>query len=377
MENTKERLTQRNDERYMRVALKLAARAQGRTSPNPMVGAVIVRGERIVGSGYHRRAGEPHAEVEALRAAGVSAQGSTLYVTLEPCNHTGRTPPCCDAIIASGIAHVVVACRDPNPITSGRGIARLRRAGIRVTIGTLASEVLRLNAPFHKAMTTRLPFVIAKIGQSLDGKIATAHGESRWITSPAARALAHKWRSQVDALLVGINTVLRDNPLLTVRGYTHRSNRPIKVIVDSRLRISPSAQCLSRRSPTPSLIATTNRSMSRRAALARAGAEVLVLPAREKRVPLRRLLRALAARGIHSVLIEGGGEILAGALAERLVDRIVFFIAPVLIGGRNSPGAVAGEGITRLAQALRLDGMTSRHVGRDLCIEANVVYPSG
>ena len=382
-----QRVLPSDDMRYMRRALALARRAEGRTSPNPLVGAVIVRGGRIIGEGFHRRAGAPHAEVVALQRAGASAHGGTLYVTLEPCHHLGRTPPCTDAVLAARIARVVVAARDPNPITDGRGIARLRRAGIRVVTGLLEAEAERLNEPFRKAMTSQMPLVLAKSGQSLDGKIATAGGESRWITSPAARRLVHHWRSRVDAVLVGVQTVLRDDPLLTVRGVARRPGRPIKVIVDSRLRTPPTARCLSAASPAPSIVATTclprrgagmaMRSRAQHRALTRSGAEVVAFPARRGRVPLRRLCRYLVRRGIQSVLIEGGGELLAGALEERVVDRILFFIAPVLLGGRSAPSSVGGAGVSRLTRAVRLAELTCRRVGPDLCIEARVVYPRG
>ncbi|MBI3320967.1 MAG: bifunctional diaminohydroxyphosphoribosylaminopyrimidine deaminase/5-amino-6-(5-phosphoribosylamino)uracil reductase RibD [Candidatus Omnitrophica bacterium] len=359
----------------MALALRLARRALGRTSPNPAVGAVVVKGGRIVGQGYHRRAGWPHAEIEALRRAGPRARGATLYVTLEPCNHTGRTPPCCDAILQAGIARVVAAATDPNPLTSGRGLARLRRSGVRVIAGVLRQEARRLNEPFWKAMRARMPLVIAKVGQSLDGKIATRRGESRWITSAEARRLAHQWRGRVDAVLVGVNTILQDDPLLTVRAAPRRPGRPLKVIVDSRLRTPLSARCLSAKPPSPTLIATTVRAGRKREALRRRGAELLTLPARRGRVPLRRLCRRLARRGVQSILIEGGGEVLAGAFAERLVDRIVFFIAPLLIGGRQAPGSLGGSGARRLSQAVRLADVTYRRVGPDLCVEARVIYP--
>ena len=362
-------------ERYMRLALELAQRALGRTSPNPAVGAVVVQRGRVVGQGYHRRAGLPHAEVEALRRAGSRARGATLYVTLEPCNHTGRTPPCCEAILAAGISRTVIATRDPNPLTDGRGVARLRRAGVRLVTGVMADEARRLNEPFFKAMRSGLPLVIVKVGQSLDGKIATAIGESRWITSAASRRLAHDWRSRVDALLVGVNTVLRDDPLLTARGLRHRADRPLKVIVDSRLRTPPTARCLSARSPAPTLIATTLGASGRRAALRRRGAEVLAFPARDGRVPLRRVCQALVRRGLHSVLVEGGGEVIGTAFAERLVDRVVWFLAPLVIGGRAAPNSVAGAGVRRLTQAARVEDVTVTRVGSDLCVEGRVVYP--
>lgn len=370
----------------MNLALRLAQRARGRTSPNPAVGAVIVKNNRIVGRGYHRRAGLPHAEVEALRRAGWRARGSTLYVTLEPCNHTGRTPPCCDAILASGVARVVAATRDPNPLTDGRGLARLRRAGLQVRTGVLARAAQQINEPFFTSMRTRMPLVIAKAGQSLDGKIATSRGASRWITSAASRRQSHRLRAQVDAVLVGITTVLRDDPLLTARpprsssgsgrgGTAPRRDRPVKVIVDSRLRLLPTARCLSSRSPAPTLIATTVRTSPRVAPLERRGAELLRFRPEQGRVPLRRLCQELARRGMHSVLIEGGGEVLASAFAERIVDRIAWFVAPMLIGGRHAPGALGGQGIARLADAVRLRAMRVRRLGPDVWIEARVAYP--
>jgi diaminohydroxyphosphoribosylaminopyrimidine deaminase/5-amino-6-(5-phosphoribosylamino)uracil reductase len=369
-------------ERYMSQALRLAAKAQGRTSPNPAVGAVIVRARRIVGEGFHRRAGDAHAEIEALRQAGAAAKSATLYVTLEPCNHTGRTPPCCDAIVRSGISRVVIADKDPNPITDGRGLARLRRAGLNLVYGILQQEARRLNEPFYQVMTSGLPRVIAKSAQSLDGRIATAAGESRWITSPQARRIGHEWRSRVDAVLVGINTVLRDDPRLSVRGVPHRPGRPVRVVIDSHLRMPPTARCLTARPGGRTVLATTEAAMRDPRAAARAhallmrGAEILALPARQGRVPFRRLCRALARRGIHSLLIEGGGEALAGALDERVVDRLVWFVAPLLIGGRNAVPSVGGGGAIRLARAIRLDELTVRRIGPDLCIEARVVYPN-
>ena len=364
-----------NHEPYMRLALRLARKALGQTSPNPLVGALVVKEGRVVGAGYHRRAGAPHAETEALREAGSGARGATLYVTLEPCNHSGRTPPCCDAIIRSGLAHVVIAARDPNPITNGRGIERLRREGIDVVTGVLEEAARELNAPFHKAMTSGLPLVIAKVGQSLDGKIATTSGESRWITSEKARQHGHQLRRRVDAILVGINTVLQDDPVLTARAGRRRPARPLKVVVDTRLRMPPTARLLSDESPSPTLIATTARTNAKRAPLVREGVEVMTLPARQGRVPLRMLCRRLVRRGIQSVLIEGGGEVLASAFAERLVDRVIFFIAPILIGGRTAPGSLGGPGIARLSQAIRLEGLSVRRIGADLCVEARVVYP--
>ncbi|MBI4596820.1 MAG: bifunctional diaminohydroxyphosphoribosylaminopyrimidine deaminase/5-amino-6-(5-phosphoribosylamino)uracil reductase RibD [Candidatus Omnitrophica bacterium] len=362
------------DERYMRQALRLARRGIGRTSPNPMVGAVLVKHGRVIGTGYHQRAGRPHAEANALRAAGSRARGATLYVTLEPCQHTGRTPPCCEAILAAGIRRVVVASKDPNPITRGRGLAYLRRAGIALTIGLLAEDARRLNAPFEKAMTEGLPLVIAKIGQSLDGKIATTAGESQWITSAASRRLGHRLRGEVDAVLLGITTVLRDNPRLTARGVRRRAGRPVRVIVDSCLRIPLNARCVQQLTIQPTIVATTVRSNAKRLALRQRGVDVIAFPG-SSRVPLRRLFQQLAQRGVQSLLIEGGGEVLASALAERVVDRVLICVAPLIIGGREAIGAVGGRGIRRLSEAIHLDQMAVRRVGPDLCVEGRLVYP--
>ncbi len=358
----------------MRRALALARRAEGWTSPNPMVGSVILKHGHVIAEGYHRRAGLPHAEVEALSQAGARAKGATLYVTLEPCNHFGRTPPCCRSIIDAGISEVIVGTRDPNPLTDGRGVAALRRSGIRVTIGVLRDEADRLIEPFRKVMSERMPYVIAKVGQSLDGKIATAIGESRWITSKQSRRLAHEWRWRVDAVLVGITTVLQDDPQLTVRGIAHRSDRPIRVVIDSRLQIPKTARCLARSGP-PVIIATTTEAKKRRDLLDLANVEIITLPPQRGRVPLAKLFRLLATRGIQSILIEGGSEVLSSAFMDRLVDHFVVFIAPVIIGGRTAPGSVGGSGIKRLAEVIHLCEVTWRQVGPDLCVEACVVYP--
>ena len=362
------------DEVFMRRALEFAFRAFGRTSPNPAVGAVVVRNGRVVGEGFHRRAGLPHAEAEALRQAKGDARGATLYVTLEPCAHHGRTPPCVDAVVASGIRRVVAAVVDPNPLVNGKGFRRLKRAGVAVDVGLLKDEARRLNAPFFKVMTERLPWTVVKIGQSLDGKIATSRGESRWITSEPARALGHEWRSRVDAILVGSRTIKRDDPRLTERSGVARHGRPIKIIVDTHLSIPPTARCLSAQSPAPTWIATLSRDVERIRRFEKKG--VTVLPLRgSARVPLRPFFRLLAERGVQSVLIEGGGEVIASAFKDRLVDHVSWCVAPIFIGGREAPGSVGGEGTARLTQAVRLANVTVDRVGPDVCIAGDVVYP--
>lgn len=361
----------RPDEFYMRQALRLARKALGQTSPNPAVGAVVVKNGVIVGKGYHRRAGLAHAEVEALLDAGKKARGATLYVTLEPCNHTGRTPPCCDAILASGIRHVVVAVKDPNPITRGRGIKCLQRSGVKVTTGVLAEQARQLNNPFFKVMTQGLPFVRLKLAQSLDGKIATVSGQSQWITSAASRNEGHRWRSRFDAILVGVNTVIADNPRLTSR-LKGKSRQPVKIILDSRLRTPATARCLSGKVWIATLLPASH---PRAKALISRGAVIMQSKAGKKgRIALRPLFSELARRGIQSILIEGGAETAASALDERLVDRAAFFIAPLILGGQGARGAVGGSGIESLSRAIRLESATTRWIGKDLCIEGDIAY---
>jgi len=363
------------DRRYMALALRLAAKGRGGTSPNPMVGAVVVAGGRIVGQGYHRRAGGPHAEVPALQAAGPRAKGATLYVTLEPCVHTHkRTPPCVPGIVAAKLRRVVVAMPDPNPSVSGRGLRALRRAGLAVSVGCLREKAEQLNEPYRHWVRTGLPFVILKAAITLDGKIATAGGESHWITGPQARRQVHQLRSQADAILVGVETVLRDDPRLTVRLGARSSppasrRQPLRVVLDSRLRIPVTAKVLT----AGTCLATTNQAPARRIRQVRAtGAQVWVLPSHKGRVSLRACLAKLGKQSITSVLIEGGGEVNASALRAGLVNRILFFIAPTLLGGQNARGVIGGQAPSRLAQAIPLTHVRIRPVGKDLLIEGAI-----
>ncbi|MEW6572717.1 MAG: bifunctional diaminohydroxyphosphoribosylaminopyrimidine deaminase/5-amino-6-(5-phosphoribosylamino)uracil reductase RibD [Bacillota bacterium] len=364
-----ERLT--TDEDFIRRTFDLAVKACGRTSPNPMVGAVVVRDGRVVGEGYHRRAGLPHAEIEALRAAGEAARGSTLYVSLEPCCHTGKTGPCTEAIIAAGVTRVVAAIADPNPLVSGKGFTRLKESGVEVEFGILEREAYRLNEAFIKFITTRRPFVTLKTAMSLDGKIATATGESKWITGEAAREYVHQLRNASDAVLVGIGTVLKDDPSLTTR-LPEGGRDPLRVILDSRARTPLEARVLNQQSEAGTLIVVTEMAPPERmGALRQAGAEVVVCgpgPA----VDLKFLLTALAEREIASVLVEGGSAVNASFLLQGLVDKLVWFIAPLIIGGREAIGPVGGTGVRSLAKAIRLREMNVRQLGNDLCIEG---YP--
>ncbi len=360
------------DEKYMRRALSLARKGLGRTSPNPMVGAVLVRAGRAVGEGYHHRAGEPHAEVLALRMAGKKARGATLYLNLEPCNHFGRTPPCTEAVLKAGVKRVVVGMKDPNPLVAGRGIKRLRKAGVVVDVGVLEEACRELNAPFSKYITQGKPYVTLKAALTLDGKIATGSGDSRWISSAASRNYVHALRRNIDAILVGIGTVLKDDPLLTARpeGKTV-SKQPLRIVADSRLRISLHSQILRTASRYPTLIATTAAAPPGKIRRIQATkAAVWVLPKDPQgKVNLARLLKELGRQGIVSLLLEGGAGLNASALQSRLVDRILFFVSPKIVGGVKAPGAVGGQGVSRLRDAWLVDRLQARRIGPDLVIE--------
>jgi diaminohydroxyphosphoribosylaminopyrimidine deaminase/5-amino-6-(5-phosphoribosylamino)uracil reductase len=358
------------DRTYMRRALDLAARARGRTSPNPMVGAVVVNEGTVVGEGFHAFAGSDHAELEALRAAESAAAGATLYVTLEPCCHFGRTPPCADRIIQAGIRRVVAACEDPNPTVSGKGFAALRAAGVTVDVGVLEQEAAQLNEAFFAYIRTGRPFVILKAAASLDGKIATQTGDSRWITGESARQHVHHLRDEVDAVLVGIGTVLRDDPMLTTRLGKLDQRDPARVVVDNLARLPLRAQVINRASTAPTIVAVSEMApRARLEALEREGVQVLVVPGSPRRVSLAHLMEALGKMGFLSVMIEGGAEINASALQEGVVDKLLLFLAPVLIGGKSTPTAVGGEGIETLRQATRVRDVRVERFGEDILIQ--------
>ncbi|HEX3032920.1 MAG TPA: bifunctional diaminohydroxyphosphoribosylaminopyrimidine deaminase/5-amino-6-(5-phosphoribosylamino)uracil reductase RibD [Bacillota bacterium] len=362
------------DNRYMRLALQLAAMGRGRTSPNPMVGAVVVKDNQIIGEGYHQKAGTPHAEVHALKAAGKEAKGATIYVTLEPCSHHGRTPPCADAIIKAGITKVVAAMTDPNPMVAGRGLKKLEQAGIEVVCGVLEKEARRLNEVFLKYIVTRRPFVLMKAAMTLDGKIATHNGDSRWVTGESARTYVHQLRDEYDAILVGIGTVLSDNPALTTRLVDRSGHDPVRIIVDSEGRLPLEAQVLTVKSDSPTVVAVTSRAQAEKLQLLEAaGAKILIVNQRpDGRVDLAHLMELLGQRNISSVLIEGGAQINAAALEAGIVDKVAMFIAPKIIGGENAPGPVGGSGISRMHDALPLEDVRIQHFGRDIMIEGNI-----
>ena len=341
---------------FMQRALDLAQRAKGRTSPNPLVGAVIVKDGKVIGEGYHRKAGTPHAEVHALNAAAADAKGATLYVNLEPCCHWGRTPPCTEALIRAGIAQVYVAAVDPNPRVAGNGVQQLQDAGIEVHVGICRQEASDLNEVHRKYIQTGKPFVILKTAMSLDGKIATTSGESQWITSEASRQRGHEVRDTVDAILVGRGTVARDNPALTTRLQNRDGQDATRIVLDSHGRTPPEACIFNTESEAGVIVAVTPGAPSENVdVLKKTGATVITVPASHgDRVCFKSLMEILGKREITSVLIEGGSEVNASALAAGIIDKVMCFIAPKLIGGQDAPGPIGGVGIRKLTDAAHL-----------------------
>jgi diaminohydroxyphosphoribosylaminopyrimidine deaminase/5-amino-6-(5-phosphoribosylamino)uracil reductase len=363
------------DTKFMRQALALAQKAYGDTSPNPMVGAILVRAGKIIGKGYHRAAGQPHAEIEALNNAkrrGERVKGADLYVTLEPCSSYGRTPPCTDAIIAAGIKRVFIAAIDPNPQHQGAALEILREAGIKVTTGILEAEALRLNEAFNHWVVHRRPFVTAKCAMTLDGKIATAEGESKWITGAEAREYAMRLRRGADAILVGVNTVIHDDPQLTIRPAESRTRPLHRLVLDPRGRIPLNAKLLNDGLPTT--IVMGERTPKKRQDAIADKDPVMLLNESEAGLDLSSLLNQLGDREVTSLLIEGGGETLWTFFSQELVQRVVFFYAPKVLGGRDARKAISGAGFPIAAEAPKLREVEWSGLGRDLMLTALVHY---
>jgi diaminohydroxyphosphoribosylaminopyrimidine deaminase/5-amino-6-(5-phosphoribosylamino)uracil reductase len=357
----------------MRRALGLAALGRGTVNPNPLVGAVVVGGGEIVGQGYHRRAGEAHAEILALAEAGPRARGGTLYTNLEPCCHVGRTPPCVEEIVRAGVARVVAAMQDPNPRVNGGGFRALRRRGISVEAGLLHAEAVGLNQPFIKFVRQRVPYVTLKAGVSLDGRIATRTGRSKWITSSESRKHARLLRLESDAVMVGIETVLRDDPRLTPRLPRARPSPLLRVIVDSRLRLPPGSRLVKSKTRAPILVFTSRRAPTRRISrLRRLGVEVERLPLRGGGVDLSRALVRLGERSVSQLLVEGGGELHASFLEQHLADRLVLYLAPRLIGGGRARPLIGGVGPADPAKASRVQVRNWARVGEEIRIEGDL-----
>ncbi len=354
--------------KHMKRALTLARKGIGKTAPNPAVGCVIVKNGVIVGEGWHKKAGGPHAEIHALEMAGDAARGADVYVTLEPCCHTGKTPPCSKALIKAGVKRVVAGMKDPNPKVSGKGLAALKKAGILTACGVLEEECRSINRPFIKHISSGLPYVTYKCAMTLDGNIATITGESRWISCEESRKLVHRMRSRMDAVMVGVDTVLADNPQLTVRHV--RGRNPLRVIVDTRMRTPESVLLLSDPHTSNTIIATTETNPKVHARYLKQGATIVVCDEYDGRVSMQDLLQKLGDMGIQSILLEGGSRLAGGMLEHNLIDELVFFIAPKIIGNNGfAPFALQGS-ITSMAESLKLSFSDISRVGTDLVITA-------
>lgn len=367
---------QHRDEFYMHKALNLAARARGRTSPNPLVGAVVVKDGAIVGQGFHQKAGTPHAEVHALQQAGELAKGATLYVTLEPCSHQGLTPPCAQAVIAAGIKRCVVATEDPNPLVNGHGLAGMKEAGIEIVTGVLRSRAERQNEVFLKYMESGLPFVILKTAMTLDGKIASSGGDSKWITSEPARQWVHRLRDQVDGIMVGIGTVLADDPLLNTRLIDRDGRDPVRLILDGSLDLPLTSRIADSSHEQPTLVFTSPSADRQRAReMEQCGMEVITVDGLPDDLNLEQVLQVAAHRKICSILVEGGGTVNASLLKYGLVDKLYWFIAPKIIGGRTAPSPVQGSGLSTMAEAIEVEDINSEFIGPDLLISGYIKKP--
>jgi len=364
------------DKNYLKLALELASKGEGLTSPNPMVGALVVKEDEIVGKGFHPAAGKPHAEIYALREAGDQTRLATMYVTLEPCNHQGRTPPCTEAIIAAGISRVVIGMEDPNPKVAGKGIARLRESGIDTIFGILEDECQRLNENYIKYITSNTPFVTLKIAASMDGRIATHNGHSHWITNEKSRRYVHQLRNKTDAILIGIGTLLQDNPKLTTRLPQKKGRNPYRIIVDSNLRTPLHANIFGADAREKLILATSCKKHDELKLYQDRVHCLLQIPTNELgQLDLKVLMNKLAGLEIMSVLIEGGSEISGSSVDAGIVDKICFFFAPLLIGGRGSTGIMGGQGIDFIPEAKRVKGLKIKRFGTDICIEGYVQPP--
>lgn len=362
----------KTDKDYMQLALDLAASAKGRTNPNPVVGAVLVKDGVIVGSGLHRKAGEPHAEVHAFNMAGEHAKGATLYVTLEPCSHFGKTPPCANLVVESNVARVVVATKDPNPAVAGRGIQLIRDAGIEVEVGLLEDEAIKLNERFIHNMITKRPFVISKFAMTLDGKIATHTGHSKWITGEEARLHVHQLRNEVDSILVGIGTVLADNPTLTTRLPEGKGKNPIRIILDSQLRIPLASNVLNTSDAKTIIVTEKNVNPNKIAQLEKKGVSIISVTKAENGLDLDEMLEALYNEGITDILVEGGGTVNGSFLRRGLINKYHVYIAPKIIGGIHSKSPVLGDDLDSMDLATNLEFESYHQIGQDLMI---VAYP--
>ncbi len=364
-------MKKKNDEYYMEKVLTLAEKGRKEVAPNPLVGCLIVKGNQIVGKGYHRFFGGAHAEVYALNNAGEKSKNATMYVNLEPCCYIGKTPACTDKIIKAGIKRVIIGMKDPNPLVNGKGTKKLKKNKIEVEVGILKKQTEKLNKFYLKRVKTKKPFVILKTAESIDGKIATVGGESRWITGEKSRRYVHRIRGWVDAVLVGINTIIKDNPSLTCRIKSKRKNRPVRIVLDSNLRIPLNAKVIDNDNPT--IIVTTKYAAREKIyQLENKGIQVLTVKEKDKKVDLKDLIKKLEMLDVFSIMIEGGGEINAAALKAGIVDKVLFFLAPKIIGGRRALTSVEGEGIDKLDAAINLRDIKIHKFDEDILIEGYI-----
>jgi diaminohydroxyphosphoribosylaminopyrimidine deaminase/5-amino-6-(5-phosphoribosylamino)uracil reductase len=361
----------KNHNYFMRLAMKEAMKTKTKTSPNPMVGALVVSCGKIISRGYHKKAGLPHAEIVALNKAKNKAKGANLYITLEPCAHFGRTPACVDSIIRSGIKKVFIGMVDPNPLNNGKGISILKKHGIKVEVGFLEDELIRMNEVFIKYITKRLPFVTVKVAQSLDGKIATRSGDSKWISSDRSRELVHRYlRRDSDAVMVGVNTILRDNPKL---GVWFSENQPVKIIVDTELSTPQDASVFLENSKVVivTLASASGQETENRNILARK-AKILEVKGKVGQVNLKDMMKKLAAMEITSIFVEGGGTLIGSLFDEGLVDKVLFFVSPIIIGGKEATSSVMGRGVSRIDESIKLKRVKLRRIAEDYLIEGYV-----
>jgi diaminohydroxyphosphoribosylaminopyrimidine deaminase / 5-amino-6-(5-phosphoribosylamino)uracil reductase len=362
-----------DDNHFMNMALDLAAKGQGFTSPNPMVGAVVVKDGQVIGKGYHKAVGGAHAEVNALDTAGDLAKGATLYVTLEPCNHTGRTPPCTHKILELGIGRVVAAMKDPNKKVAGGGTEFLEQNGVTVTIGVCEKQAKKLNETFIKYVHTGRPFVMVKCAATLDGRIATCTGDSRWVTGETARRFVHRLRHRADAIMVGINTIRNDDPSLTTRLPGLQGSDPVRIILDTHLSISPDARVLRQVSDVPTIVvAGPTTSGNKKKVLEKAGARVLEIPLQNELIDMNALMGQLGSMEITSLLIEGGSRVLGSAFNSAVVDKVFFFYAPKILGGDDGVPICSGPGVSLMNECIGINDIAVHRLGADVLIEGYI-----
>ncbi|MBE6054488.1 MAG: bifunctional diaminohydroxyphosphoribosylaminopyrimidine deaminase/5-amino-6-(5-phosphoribosylamino)uracil reductase RibD [Clostridium sartagoforme] len=359
------------EEKFMKMAIELAKKGKGKVNPNPLVGAIIVKNEKIIGEGYHNRYGGNHAEIEAIKNASEDVKGATIFITLEPCFHYGKTPPCVDRLNSSGIAKVVIGHLDPNPLVSGKSIEKLKGFGIKVKVGVLEEECLELNEVFTKYIQTKLPYVVLKSGISLDGKIATKTGESKWITGVTSRQKVKELRNELRGIMVGINTIIIDNPSL--KCAINGGRNPIRIIVDSNLRIPLNSEIIKTAYENETIIATTkNINLNKKALVEKSKAKILIVDDIDGKVNLKSLMIQLGNMGIDSILLEGGGEINYSALEAGIVDKLMLFIAPLIIGGKESKTFVEGSGVDLLINSFKTSKLKVENLGDDILITSYI-----